>query len=47
MGDLAILSRKNIKTHRPPKKFGVKMHGPFKVIRAVSPIVYKLKLPKN
>jgi SHS2 domain-containing protein len=42
-----MLSGNNIKTRRPSKKFNVKMHGPFKVIKAVSPAAYRLKLPKN
>jgi SHS2 domain-containing protein len=42
-----MLSGKNIKTRRPSKKFDVKMHGPFEVIKAVSPTAYRLKLSKN
>jgi hypothetical protein len=42
-----MFSGKNIKTRKLSKKFDVKMHGPFKVIKAVSPTAYRLKLPKN
>jgi hypothetical protein len=46
VGDIAMLSGKNIKTRRPSKKFDVKMYGPFEVIKAVLPTAYRLKLSK-
>jgi hypothetical protein len=47
VGDLVMLSGKNIKTRRLLKKFDVKMHGLFEVIKVVSLTAYRLKLLKN
>ena len=47
LGDLVFLNRKNIRTNRPSKKLDDKKLGPFKVIRAINPIAFELKLPNT
>lgn len=43
-GDLVYLSSRNIKTTRPSKKLDWKQLGPFKVVKCVSEVAYKLEL---
>jgi len=45
VGDLVMLSRRNIKTHRPSKKLDHKNHGPFQIEKIVSPLAVRLTLP--
>ena len=47
VGDLVMLSTKNIRTTRPTKKFSEKRLGPFKILQVVSPLAMKLDLPKD
>ena len=44
--DKVLLSTKNLTTWRPTKKLDNKFVGPFKVIKAVGKLAYKLQLPK-
>ncbi|KAK6220785.1 reverse transcriptase domain protein [Colletotrichum tabaci] len=44
-GDSAYLIRRNIKTKRPSDKLDYKKLGPFEILKKVSPVNYKLKLP--
>jgi hypothetical protein len=44
-GDQVWLEGRHIKTHQPMAKLGAKRHGPFKVIRVLSPLNYQLELP--
>jgi len=45
VGDLVMLSGRNIKTRRPSKKLDHKNHGPFQIEKIVSPLAVRLKLP--
>jgi hypothetical protein len=47
VGDLVMLSGKNIQTRRPSRKLDHKNHGPFQVARIVSPLAVKLTLPRK
>jgi len=47
VGDLVMLSRRNIKTRRPSKKLDHKNHGPFQVEKIVSPLAVRLTLPRK
>jgi hypothetical protein len=44
-GDLVMLNGKNIKTGRPARKQDAKLHGPFRVMKVMSPTALKLELP--
>ncbi|SPO42040.1 related to Gag-pol polyprotein [Pseudozyma flocculosa] len=43
-GDLVWVSNRNWKTHRPSKKLGNSMSGPFKVLERIGRVAYRLKL---
>jgi hypothetical protein len=45
VGDLVFLNRKNIKTARPSLKLDHKNLGPFKILKRISAVVFKLQLP--
>jgi hypothetical protein len=45
VGDQVWLEGRNIKTHQPTAKLAPKCHGPFPIVRVLSPINYQLKLP--
>jgi transposase InsO family protein len=47
VGDLVMLSTKNIRTTRPTKKFAERRLGPFKIAQVISPLAMKLDLPKD
>ena len=47
VGDLVMLSGRNIKTRRPTKKLDHKNHGPFQVEKIVSSLAVRLTLPRN
>ena len=47
VGDLVMLSSKNLKTWRPSKKLDHKLQGPFEIENVVSPNVVMLKLPRR
>jgi len=47
VGDLVMLSGRNIKTRRPSKKLEHKNHGPFQVEKIVSPLAVHLTLPQK
>jgi hypothetical protein len=44
-GDQVWLDGRNIKTFHPTAKLAPKRHGPFPIIRVLSPITYELRLP--
>jgi hypothetical protein len=44
-GNLVMLHRKNLKTRRPARKLDAKLHGPFTVMKVMSPTALKLELP--
>jgi hypothetical protein len=44
-GDQVWLDGRNIKTFHPAAKLAPKRHGPFPIIRVLSPITYELGLP--
>jgi hypothetical protein len=46
-GDMVWLDGKNITSDRPSKKLDDKRYGPFKVLEAMGPNAYKLKLPSS
>jgi hypothetical protein len=46
VGDLVMPNEKNLKTRHPSRKLDAKLHGPFKVIKVLSPTTLKLELPK-
>ncbi|KFY86131.1 hypothetical protein V498_07592 [Pseudogymnoascus sp. VKM F-4517 (FW-2822)] len=46
-GDKVYLLRKHIKTKRPSTKLDFKKLGPFRILKKVSPVNYRLQLPKN
>jgi len=47
VGDLVMLSSKNLRTRRPSKKLDHKMQGPFEIEKVVSPNAVILKLPRR
>jgi len=47
VGDLVILSRRNIKTRHPSKKLDHNNHGPFQVEKIISPLAIRLTLPRK
>jgi len=47
VGDLVMLSRRNIKTRRSSKKLDHKNHGPFQIEKIVSPLAVRLTLPQK
>jgi len=47
VGDLVMLSSKNLRTRHPSKKLDHKMQGPFKIEKVVSPNAVMLKLPRQ
>jgi len=42
-GDVVMLNGKNLKTRRPARKLDAKLHGPFRVMKIVSPTVLRLE----
>jgi hypothetical protein len=44
-GDQVWLDGRNIKMYHPAAKLAPKWHGPFPVIKVLSPITYELRLP--
>jgi len=47
VGDLVMLSGRNIKTRRPTKKLDHKNQGPFQIEKIVSPLAVRLTLPRK
>jgi len=47
VGDLVMLSGRNIKTRRPSRKLDHKNHGPFQIEKIVSPLVVHITLPRK
>jgi len=47
VGDLVMLSSKNLRTRHPSKKLDHKMQGPFEIEKVVSPNAVMLKLPRR
>ncbi len=47
LGDLIILSSRNITIKRPSKKLDTKFLGPFKVVETKGKQAYKLNLPQT
>ena len=47
IGDLVLLSTKNLKFKNYPRKLQRKFVGPFAVLDKVSPVAYKLELPTS
>jgi len=47
VGDLVMLSGRNIKTRRPSKKLDHKNHGPFQIEKIVSPLAVCITLPRK
>jgi len=47
VGDLVMLSGRNIKTRRPSKKLDHKNHGPFQIEKIVSPLAVHLTLSRK
>ena len=47
VGDMVMLSGKNIRTNRPSKKLDNKFYGPFKVLAVVGTQAYLLNLPDS
>jgi hypothetical protein len=44
-GNLVTLNGKNLNTRRPARKLDAKLHGPFKVMKVMSPTALNLELP--
>jgi len=47
VGDLVMLSGRNIKTRRPSRKMDHKNHGPFQIEKIISPLAVRLTLPRK
>jgi hypothetical protein len=47
VGDLVMLSGRNISTRRPARKMDHKNHGPFQIEKIVSPLAVRLTLPRK
>lgn len=45
VGDLVFLSNVNLRSTRPTRKLDDKRFGPFKIVRQISPVNFKLALP--
>lgn len=45
-GDLVKLDIRNIQTSRPSKSLDMKFHGPFRVVKKIDTLTYKLDIPK-
>ena len=46
-GDQVWLEGMNLRLSHPSAKLALKQYGPFKVLKEISPIVYRLKLPPH
>ena len=46
-GDKVWLEATNLRLHYPSRKLAPKRHGPFEIIRVLSPLTYKLRLPST
>lgn len=46
-GDKVYLSARNIRTTRPTKKFSERQLGPFVIEKEISPVAFRLRLPKS
>jgi hypothetical protein len=46
-GNKVWLDSHNLKTNVKSKKLAPKQYGPFKIVKQVSPIAYKIKLPPS
>ena len=46
-GDQVWLKGTNLRLSHPSAKLAPKRYGPFKVLREISPVVYRLKLPPH
>ena len=46
VGDVVMLSTRNVKLKRPSKKLGHKFIGPFEVEKVISPTAIRLTLPQ-
>jgi hypothetical protein len=46
-GDKVYLSARNIKTTRPTRKFSERRLGPFTILKKISDVAFKLKLPRE
>jgi transposase InsO family protein len=47
VGDLVLLSLKNLKTRAPSKKLAIKRQGPYRVLDVIGTQAYRLALPKE
>ena len=47
LGDEVWLESRNLKIPYPSRKLAPKQEGPFKIIKVLNPVVYKLKLPEQ
>jgi hypothetical protein len=47
VGDLVWLEGKNIRTTQPKAKLGDKRHGPFRILNVLSPITFRLDIPRK
>ena len=47
VGDLVMLSSKNLRLCLPSKKFTSKFVGPFKILQIVNPVCFRLELPSS
>ena len=47
VGDLVMLSGRNIRTRRPTKKLDHKNYGPFQIEKVISPLAVRLTLPRK
>jgi hypothetical protein len=46
-GNKVWLDSRNLKTNVKSKKLAPKQYGPFEIVKLVSPIAYKIKLPPS
>ena len=46
-GDWVLLRAKNIMTRRPSKKFNARYLGPFKILKRIGKLAYRLDLPPS
>jgi len=47
VGDLVMLSGRNIRTRRPSKKLDHNNHGPFQIEKIITPLAVRLTLPRK
>ena len=46
-GDKVLLDARNLKVRAPSRKLTPRRYGPYEVLKQISPVTYRIKLPKS